>query len=530
MADKWIAQSGAGLADGSSFANRAPESSFASLESAMSAGDTMYISAVTITLSAVWTITGNSKRFVAVNSSTGSVDGSIATLDAANVRANCIEANARSYCQYKHIEFIRATGTGFQPGSFSLVYNCKARNNGSNGFYINQYSEAINLHSNNNTAAGINLASSGNVSFSQSISNGADGFAGGISFVTHSISHANTLSGFYGYHAIIKCVSDGNSNGVNNAGVYPSSIIGCSITNNTTGVTTNATATAWVTEKQNYFYNNTTKFGGTTSAIYSLGGSIDGSTDPYNNRAGDDFKPATTAEGLGTEYPFGMIAEANNISYGNMGLDKLAVDPITVTDIDPAEGSSGDTVTITGTNFTGSGNIVKLGGSGGTSCTITSQSTTEIEFTVPAIATAIYDVYIENSDGLFITVPNGFELVSDAVPVFAGITHFEILSANKFYVKCGTATNSPTTLNIYISDSASVFTGGYSFKVPYTGNREILVSFEEDHYSPLVGGTRYYCGVRAENSVGEDVNTAELSNICSGSEMIQRQTVTVVNV
>jgi hypothetical protein len=200
-----------------------------------------------------------------------------------------------------------------------------------------------------------------------------------------------------------------------------------------------------------------------------------------------------------------------------------------VTDINPATGASGASIVITGTAFTGSGNIVKLGGSGGTSCTITAQSTTSITFTVPAIATGTYDVYIENSSGANIVVPNGFILTSAVVPVFAGITHFEILSNNKFYIKTGTATNTPIYLVYYIRTATNPFGVAYSFKTAYSANKELVIGEESGHLAPLVAGTRYYCGVRAENANGEDVNVAELSNLCSGTAMIQRQTITVLS-
>ena len=279
-----------------------------------------------------------------------------------------------------------------------------------------------------------------------------------------------------------------------------------------------------------YFYNPTgTDIGGADSGnlrdygYNRLTGVNSG--DGYNSVAGHDFRLTVGDDGVGVSIPIGGADESTNIFGLTQGIPPTYPITLTVTDIAPAEGGVGSSVVITGTNFSASGNIVKLGGSGGTSATVTAESTTEITFTVPSYALGDVDIYIENATGDNILVPNGFKVISTAVPVFSGITHFEILSNNKFYVKCGTATNGPDYLNIYIATSTNPFAGAYSFKVPYSANKEILVTLASDHLSPLVGGTVYYCGLRAENSVGEDTNTAELSNICSGAETIQRMNI-----
>jgi len=286
--------------------------------------------------------------------------------------------------------------------------------------------------------------------------------------------------------------------------------------------------------KNNYFYNNTDDIGAGTPAheptLLDLGGNLLSgvtSTDDYIDRTNDDFTPAGAVAQF--ESFIGTDGDINS-SFESYGWNIEPTPPaMTVTDISPATGVSGATITITGTNFSGSGNIVKLGGSGGASCTVTTESTTSIEFTVPAIATGTYDVYIENADGVNLVVPNGFILTSSVVPVFAGITNFEILSNNKFYFKSGTATESPIYLVYYISKTPNPFAGDYSFKLPYSANKEVIVGEESGHFAPLVAGDTYYGGVRAENANGEDVNVVELSNKCSGTAMIQRQTITVLS-
>lgn len=319
MASKWISQAGAGLADGSSFANRAPQSSYSSLLSGMSAGDFMYISGETITLTAVWTNNKNSVIHIGVNPTTGALDGSIAVLDAGNTYSTCLDGGTGYYNRYINIECIRSTSWAMSIGSHSIAYNCKARNS-AQGFIGSSVCYFLHCTATNNTGYGFVNSSLGSFSYCQAIGN-ANGFYGGISTISNCLAHANTGFGVSNCTLVDSCVLDGNGTGMTNAGGYNSHVFRTSFTNNTTALTTNATATAWVAETENYFYNNTTKFGGTTSQIWSLGDSVDGSTDPYNARASDDFTPASDAPMLNTGYKYGWKQESVNISYLNSGLN-----------------------------------------------------------------------------------------------------------------------------------------------------------------------------------------------------------------
>lgn len=317
MANVYISQAGAGSGTGTSWANRAPQSSFSSLEATMGAGDTMYIAGETITLTATWTVTGAKKNFIGVNPSTGVEDGSIAILDAVNTYANCISGN--TYCLYKNIQAIRATSWGAIIGHSSIGWNLKASNNG-HGLYTNSNGHFVFCEVSNNTGTGFGSASMGSFRYCKAIGN-SRGFTGGISTAINCIAHANTLSGFIYFNVIEGCVVDGNGVGIDNQDNFIAFISRNSITNNTTGISTNTYATSLVYEDKNYFYNNTSKFGGTTSAIYSIGGSIDGASDPYNSRATDDFSPAIAAEMVNTQFTIGIINEVDNISFYNAGLN-----------------------------------------------------------------------------------------------------------------------------------------------------------------------------------------------------------------
>jgi hypothetical protein len=540
MADWWIGLTNNGSGDGSSFANR-QEGTTANIQAALDqlvAGNKLSQEEGTYVISAKLDIdiasgTATSPIYwVGVNTS-GIEDGSRFVINANSTAVNGINL-AKTYWQIKHVEVINATGDGISWATnltWSLLYNFSIRNCGGDGIDCNLTNTYGNFVSGEiGGCSGIGVRYPGISIFSNLLirNNGSHGilefYYPGV--VRNSIIHNNVGSGVHSSKFVSCCVLDGNGVGLTNGAneshyVYENN----RITNNTTGITKSG---GTILTRNCFFYGNTTKIDAGEGLYLDLGDSIDGASDGYANRAGDDF--TISGDGVGVAIQVGPLDETTNIAYHTQGIPPVfPPDAMTVTDISPATGASGATITITGTNFTGSGNIVKLGGSGGTSCTITSESTTSIEFTVPAIATGTYDVYVENSDGSDIVVPNGFILTSAVVPVFAGITHFEILSNNKFYIKTGTATESPIYLVYYISTTTNPFAGAYSFKLAYSANKELVIGEESGHFAPLVAGTRYYCGVRAENANGEDTNTAELSNLCSGTAMIQRQTITVLS-
>jgi hypothetical protein len=239
VSNRYIGQAGAGTSSGLSFANRAPISDFVAQEAAVGVGEYLYFNAETITLTAVLTITGDGKTLVGVNSTTGVVDGSLATTDAGNTYVNCITASGRSFTQFLGLEVIRATGAGIITGSAFNVYNVYARNNGAEGIKGNTYGSVKNTKANNNSTIGI-TCNYGLTTYSQAIGNGTVGFFGEFSGVSNSISHANVTG--VQYCSASNCIIDGNTTGVNNIGGSPYSplVNNCSITYNTTGISANS--------------------------------------------------------------------------------------------------------------------------------------------------------------------------------------------------------------------------------------------------------------------------------------------------
>jgi len=122
-------------------------------------------------------------------------------------------------------------------------------------------------------------------------------------------------------------------------------------------------------------------------------------------------------------------------------------------------------------------------------------------------------------------------VVSTAAPTFAGITKFEILSNNKFYVEWATGVGVITSYNIYLRNgNAAVFSATYLAKKVDDTITAAIVCTEGTQLALPTAGATYHCGVRAENAGTEDANAVTLSNICAGSEAIQRMTNTILDV
>lgn len=115
---------------------------------------------------------------------------------------------------------------------------------------------------------------------------------------------------------------------------------------------------------------------------------------------------------------------------------------------------------------------------------------------------------------------------TSTAPTFAGITKFEALSNGWFYVEWNAATGTKTSYNIYIHTATNPF-GQLPIKVDDTVTSAYIKTLG-DMSAFLAAGTTYYCGVRAENNGTEDANVVEISNVCVGSELIQRMDITVV--
>jgi hypothetical protein len=110
-----------------------------------------------------------------------------------------------------------------------------------------------------------------------------------------------------------QCVFDGNGTGFNALAIIGNYALNCMFTNNTVGI--NVSANGQVVEWNNGYRSNGTKF--VTAAgglLVQLGGSIDLSADPYQNRVGLNFMPKATAE---------LMAKA--ISLGD-GINSVYVD------------------------------------------------------------------------------------------------------------------------------------------------------------------------------------------------------------
>lgn len=184
-----------------------------------------------------------------------------------------------------------------------------------------------------------------------------------------------------------------------------------------------------------------------------------------------------------------------------------------ITDIAPSSGLVGATVTITGTGFSASGNTVTIGG---TSATVTSEGTTEIQVTVPSKANGIYDVIVTNADALSDTAPNGFTVTDTTVPTFAGITQLEAVGGGMLKASWTAATGTVTSYKVYIRASSSdLFSATYLvFELPNDATQAFIRTDASDAF--LINTLTCHVGVRADNNGSSDTNTETLSAIPTG--------------
>ncbi len=429
MATKYASVLGAGAKTGADWANAYDNTQIVGTAlPAIGAGGILYIEAETYNITAAWALPGNGCSVIAVNATSHVEDGSRAILNAGSAYNACIDGSVRSMSQVRNIDGTAATFIAIYLETSSTAYNCIGRNS-QYGIYAGSI---VNCLAYSNTYGF--FPNVGTVSYCETRNN-TYGVSTAAS-VVGSVAFGNT-TGITTARLISGCVIDDNTTGVENSSVV-TTLLGSSITNNGTAI--NCNAGAFTVESKNLYKSNTTKFGGTTANIISLGGSVDGAIDPYTDQPTEDYTPSVDAEMINTAFPAGTIDEAVNISYLNAGLNP--------------------------------------------------------------------------------------QMPTSTAPVFAGITKFEILSNNKFYVAWTAGTGTITSYDIYIRNATNPFNVSYlAMRVKGTVT-ETIVHLQGDAITLLQGGTTYYCGVRADNNGTNDGNTVELSNICSGAELIQRMTVT----
>lgn len=184
-----------------------------------------------------------------------------------------------------------------------------------------------------------------------------------------------------------------------------------------------------------------------------------------------------------------------------------------IVDISPASGLVGITTTISGTDFSDSGNTVLLNG---TSATITNETSSYIEIEIPSLLAGIHDVTVTTSGSLSAISPNGFTVTdSGSAPTFGGITGMFSIGSGMFLLTWDEAIGTVTSYNIYIGTTSAVFSTGTKVQMAPTGATQAIIKISNKDGTELVDGVMYYSGIRAENNTVEDSNTEEL-NIQAG--------------
>jgi hypothetical protein len=327
MADVYITVSGAGTETGVDWANAYSVTDLQTAFDDLTAGDTLWMEEGTYTIPAIIDLNATSGTGANIISVIGVNslhvdDGTIIAFDANASYANCISANA-SFWFFKNLEFINATGDGFKRSSGGNWYffNCSASNNSADGWEFTNGNSCwlVSCLAYSNTIYGIDGTGSDYTHVDKCL---IKLNAGGLNLksgsISNSIIHDNTNVGIFSMNThVTACVVDENGIGINGVFSGGGVINNCRITHNTTGI--NASS-AYMCEKGNFYYNNTTKFDHSTGTIISLGDSVDGSSDGYIDRANDDFKLTDGGEGTGVAIPIGSVNEVDNIGYFDFGI------------------------------------------------------------------------------------------------------------------------------------------------------------------------------------------------------------------
>lgn len=251
-------------------------------------------------------------EFVGCNAS-GNVDGTLFVLDGNSAATNCLNAGTNiDYINISHFQLKNATGNGFDADANRrcLWYNCHFNNNGAAGWgaaaQTSHYTTFIRCRFYSNTTYGVRYTGYTNLLFCTVNNNTSTGVANGGSadhcLYYGSIIHDN--GGSYGIYysgdnsKVVNCVIDGESTGISNpSGVGgPWFVIGCRITNNTTGVD-HASSPKVGYIGWNYFHGNTTDKTANMDDFQLIKDLTETDTnkydvdadDGYNDRSNDDF-------------------------------------------------------------------------------------------------------------------------------------------------------------------------------------------------------------------------------------------------
>lgn len=246
-------------------------------------------------------------------------DGGIVTIDAnTNTLANCVRTDslAATYNVFKNFRFTGASGVGFAGGTddFMTFKNCRADNNGTHGFEVDNYCGFENISADNN---GTTTAHHGiTADFSTSVigvvayanaGRGIDIQYGPVAFVLcYNNGNCPNIHCIADPTAVINCTIDGEAGnvslGIQNTSVAaPFAVVNCILHDLNEGVKTD-TATGELNIARNNLYNSNTADVANflaPSAGNGVGnrGDVEDTPD-FTNEGGDDYTIAAAGNPL----------------------------------------------------------------------------------------------------------------------------------------------------------------------------------------------------------------------------------------
>lgn len=253
--------------------------------------------------------------------------------------------------------------------SVLFMYQCSGSNNGRHGLFnsVNIGATPVRCKFNNNVSSGNNstgtIGMSGRRCSYNANANGITATSGAVGLSFTSCTFLNNTSigisnaGTSGT-VVYACIVDGNPTGIS----FPANATGgvniqfTLVTNSSIrGITGGTTTASIITFENNAYYGNTANrqtWGGIGSSTIIVN-EITLASDPYRNRAGGDYRYASTYPYRAFKQSIGIIESGATYDYSSIGIQGLDMEPLTIvpTGLTLADTGYGKTLSLTISNM-----------------------------------------------------------------------------------------------------------------------------------------------------------------------------------